>query len=737
MKRTLSLICAAWLLLTSCQSGTDGSTINQNPQYIPEEEILLYQDVLTSEERLVIPRNSYYFAYSVDLLAVPAPEVPPDGGSAITRPAVCLNGEDVVMIRNFPSEIFASPESYENEKNREDRYIIREMEFLNYETGETRFLPVTGLDATAVYADRLSVNPDGSCSLLGQRMVGNGPSGGLFIRIGKDGNVTEQYPLPSYDPNAAYRMQGDTLFTLLPELYSTVEPTDLTAENLATGEEWIVDSDVFAMDLHGNTLYYMTEEMTPDFEYEVYLKAYDITSGTVREIDRIHAQRVPRDMRAEADRMRFNSFVYCPESEMLYLCDYRNLYAYSMDTREITAVAESDSIHELICANDTAFLASLVSQKLFVFSGTDKTPDPVDAGLPVLNVCINSAISGSFATGNAAVITNMRKNEIGISVSAAVHVDSTAAYVNTMAKKLLAGDSDFDIFEVTTEMLDLLKEGYYEDLSRYPILDAYYGRMTPGVKSMCMVGDVPALIPRSLETKGIAVNSRLSDAAVPGDLRSLLEMNPSLPDGKYLMTTSAPHVLLRPWFDQISANFMARRITDEEARFHLTSLFDAMKTAAEHPAIGESTDRNAAFLTVADLDDGLKRYGDGIYPMPTMDPSMGLPFTGSFYAVNPNSENKERAVLFLAYLAETSIQGAETGRGSGRGTPSVLYADAQIYGKVADAARLALADGVLLPESGDLSAEYNTAAGAVSDGSRSSADAAEQLFRCMKMIRDE
>lgn len=111
MKRILSILCAAWLLLTSCQSGTGGGTINQNPQYIPEEEILLYQDVLTSEERLVIPRNSYYFAYSVDLLAVPAPEVPPDGGSAITRPAACLDGEEVVMIRNFPAEVFASPRS--------------------------------------------------------------------------------------------------------------------------------------------------------------------------------------------------------------------------------------------------------------------------------------------------------------------------------------------------------------------------------------------------------------------------------------------------------------------------------------------------------------------------------------------------------------------------------------------------------------------------------------------------
>jgi len=65
-----------------------------------------------------------------------------------------------------------------------------------------------------------------------------------------------------------------------------------------------------------------------------------------------------------------------------------------------------------------------------------------------------------------------------------VEVSDVELYYANIAKKLMANDADFDLFEVDGNMSDIIGKSYYVDLSAYEPIVRNYEQMLPGIKSL-------------------------------------------------------------------------------------------------------------------------------------------------------------------------------------------------------------------------------------------------------------
>ena len=301
-------------------------------------------------------------------------------------------------------------------------------------------------------------------------------------------------------------------------------------------------------------------------------------------------------------------------------------------------------------------------------------------------------------------------------------------YINTMAKKLLAGDTDFDLFLLDSTMHELLKPGYYEDLGAYPLLDYYFSQLNPGYRDLCSIGGNLSFVP----SRVTAVISRLKTKFAGGEVYpvpGLLEdipgyaaaVQPHLDSGRHVLSSPHISILMQTWFYQFSSNFMARRTDDESALRDLEFLFEMYsvlsRTEGIRTVMGDEDDQ---YLNFAVSDGRYYRDTEILYPIPLLSEACGYPVSLEGYAVNPNSPNRETAALLLAYLLEFSRDDARL-----RKTADPDDSEAVLFSRI-------LENSVRDYRSFEWIRAVQTASGEI-DAKKS----AEESFKKLKMIRDE
>ena len=113
-------------------------------------------------------------------------------------------------------------------------------------------------------------------------------------------------------------------------------------------------------------------------------------------------------------------------------------------------------------------------------------------------------------------------------------------------------------------------------------------------------------------------------------------------------------------------------------------------------------------------------------------------WTGSFWAVNPNSKNKELAAAYLAYFIENNL--------TIPGSAGDLYNREPIMGtlyemtyneEVFDLFCAQLKDGVLAYELPDYTGYFNRQFADIKAGKLTREEAADDLFRWLRMLKFE
>jgi hypothetical protein len=202
-------------------------------------------------------------------------------------------------------------------------------------------------------------------------------------------------------------------------------------------------------------------------------------------------------------------------------------------------------------------------------------------------------------------------------------------------------------------------------------------------------------------------------------------VEPALAEGACFTSANNVRQLADPWLDQFNANYMAQRISDEDAVRELTVLFETILSLCniDRTEIGLN-DHGEKYLTFEkcwllpnDAD------AEIIHDLPSVNSEFSGCAGGSYYAVNKNSGNKDITALLLAYTME-------------------YYNDRTIYsGTPRNAAEKEMLDRlqnclrrVELPGFAE-DMYYRFAA--MLNGELLPEDAAEETIRYLKMIRDE
>lgn len=438
-----------------------------------------------------------------------------------------------------------------------------------------------------------------------------------------------------------------------------------------------------------------------------------------------------------------NDIEYDAENRILYFTNYDYIYTLHLDDGEIRQL--------MVSGDKSLYLMGITNSALIIRNGQYAT----SAYERKIDKC---SLSDNQITLNLYRYMGEDNTDLHQDVFRIMNINGYSTkgrnfaisdineYQFTMAKKLLAGDTDFDIFYVSTEMHQLMKKQYYEDLSVYPLLEQYYNKMVPGVKELCVIDGSTALIPLNLYTSSMRIDKSCltSDIAFPDtwpefmDIRTNIQLN----DGSYMFSGVYNHTLVAPLFEQYVSNFMGGIISDSQAENDLKILFELTVNLLKDSDVRLGIDYNMVPTLIRigqniGRDSSLSSSQIAI-PMMKVSNEYKHTWNGGFYAINPNSSNKEMAAVFLACLMER-----DRNLGSGN---AQLYKDAHektsiVRGNGSDALYevylTQLADGVREYAIPDLGSTLRELFQKIESGECSTKDAADDLFRKLKMIKYE
>ncbi len=441
----------------------------------------------------------------------------------------------------------------------------------------------------------------------------------------------------------------------------------------------------------------------------------------------------------------FKASAYDPETGRIWQGTSDSLYTCTVEPYSLTHVSEG--MGTFLEVRELSYgILTVVSdfQKVTLYK-VPEVPKDVTDGRTSLNFCrySNPADSANHDRRDSALdpFKILQVNGCNMKASTAYASADDGEYTFTMAKKLMAGDTDFDLFYVTTEMSSLFKPGYFEDLSEYSILDSAYDLLLPGVREICSIGGEEVLVPVYLSTVLLAADPTLAvrDFVMPTTFGELMNLRTHpRTDGTYLMTAAVLHNLMYPWFEQAISNFMASGDFDDVLYEDLVSLYRTGTELASDPSIliqYEASRKPSLFLSNS-LTGMIESFGDGrtVLPLPPVREEYKGSVSGEFWAINPNSPNKEAAAIWLTAYLRMCHNTAES-----TDAPS-FYSTSNAEAN-ADSATLALRDlldnCVRSYQFPDFRMYLYYRYKEIADGKSTPEQAAQETYNYVKMARDE
>lgn len=688
MKKTIAIVLTALLFLQSC-TNTPAKTA---PAKITAP---LYR-----AEALDCTLTDGYISISLDTAAVLTPDLRTD---TITYPLISVRDGDAYLMRSFPGENSTVA-------------VYEDGDF----TAEPRRIPLTGLPFSLTGISGFSANSDGTFSVLGRCRKDDGESAEVLLVADGNGSLL-RYAEHSIDTAAVlpFHPYENEIW------YVNERGRNLVRINPFTGEEFSVAYPVITAGFSGNFVYYLKEHDNG----EIHLYRCDGDTGSKTDMGAVKLEATPITMGYDEVR------------NILYYADYIRMFACDMTAgvTEQTASASGSIFEVRLIAGDSLYLAhgnaGMTEYRL------PETPESIFRDSIALKLCLPAGASGRFSAEYRDVLLAMEADGIGVKIEETeygshggnVYSANTAGsdqreYINTMAKKLLAGDTDFDLFLLDSTMHELLKPGYYENLGAYPLLDYYFTQLNPGYRDLCSIDGTLSFVP----SRVTAIISRLKTKFAGGEVfpvPGLLEdipgyasaVQPHLTSGRHVLSSPHISILMQTWFYQFSSNFMARRTDDESALRDLEFLFEMYhklsRTEGIQTVMGDEDDQ---YLNFAISDGRYYRETESLYPVPLIRETYGYPVALEGYAVNPNSSNRETAALFLAYLLEFSSDDARLRKTADPDDSEAVLFSRILENSVRDYRSYEWIQAVQT-DSGEIDAEKS----------------AEESFKKLKMIRDE
>lgn len=694
------------LLLQSCNlNNSDDITYNIDLTNIQMEE---HQGIIGTSIEKIVDISCYKTQSEVD--------------GYITAPLVYMTDEHYYVVRNFPEELSNADEVHNYISKNE---CFREIEIYNKLNNElSEIIQLRGIDDTKIIYYSLNYNEikenyyiTGYCE--------NKPM--LFV-FDKNGMLLHSKELFSnlIDNHVVY---GDYLYFLDGSNTHGEGSFNLLRESIITGEVEVYETGVECVFQSENQLYYIKSYINEKFDNDRSLFRYSDT-----EVSGLWVIDLNFDY-------NIKSAAYDETNNILYFSDLSYIMKYQ--NNEVYTVISTHNSSADIMQFDNNYITVFVGyNQMSLFKVTDIYTS-IEAQQMVLKVCCLDFDEREFTKHYQTVLQQMGANNVPVRFEFTYITSSEDEYINTMSKKLLAGDIDFDIFYIDTSMSQLFDNNYFTNLGDCDVLVEYYDAMIPGLQEICCIDEVISLVPTHLYSDVFIYNNvdyteyidLYKDSWEILDAAKLREPNSS----QYLIGgQDAVHILM-PWFKQLATNYMGSIIDDKKAMRDLQILYEDIYKIDNLVSIYTDDDSYEYNYDIEVIDnsgtEGDKHHT--LCPVMLMDEEYKYAIDGCFLAVNPKSQNKDLAIAFMAYLMNAGMNEMLI-------YDSMYYVHEQNiesrYSEIytsADILKYQIAKGVRSYEIPDL---YNYIVNVQEDliiGDIDSITAANQTLDFLKMIRDE
>lgn len=731
MKKTIAFLAALLLLLPSCSTETGGKNESGEiilpsgeggsvtSQYIDLDNLQFEAKpgVIDTTLRHAADITSFKDRYQV--------------ADFLSAPKTFIDGEYTYVLRLFPEEL-STGEEYDayvmdSDKINFDVEVYRNNDY----SAPVEMIPLEGMAEKRYALQAFAYDPtekqfylianeeiEGEYTLVMYSFSRSGEylNSGVIDKAGFESFLCYKGKAYSVKNNGASHASGRLVCD---------DPLTGTSETLADSALCVFVSD--------NVLYCIRSQSKEDFTNVFLLCSYNPDTGEETQIMEIDPS------------LSIASASYDAENKVLYYSDLSDIYALKNgEAKKVLSTYGTSSTVQYI---QNGYIMMLIGHNQLSVYLSEPEQTPLDQNQITLRICAYGGSEDSYIGQQALDVMNVT----GLSVvyEYTYLSNDESEYVNTMAKKLLSGDTDFDLFLIETGMSELLKEEYFEDLYQYDILAERYDHMIPGMKELMTIGGKTALMPFSLRTNSIIFNDRsyaeLYDA--PLTYKDIYSPSDKLPDDVYLWKGYIENSIVDAWFEELASNFMAGVITEETAEKDLLRLYEDVLNMKNNENIylgfnhndKNYQDKNSLYKKV-----NLSGSSDDYHILfPKLGEEYEYSVDGSMFAVNPKSPNKEIAVAFLAYYYNANNDYDFTNYYF-TDRADIYFDYVEKYTTYADMAhrtyeifKTQIADSIRMTEVDGYGMEVNDLTKEVAAGTLTPSEAASRTLRYLKMVRDE
>jgi len=653
-------------------------------------------------------------------------------------PEVCMDGNCTYIMRAYPREV--STEEEYNAFRSSGKKLCEIEVYENHDYSEpVCTIPLTGLDETHFAVWAFSYNPDDGCFYLLLNISEDGVwenVQNLFLyRFSSDG----EYIADSKLENAAvakYHINKGKVYFVANGGWSG-RAGKLICEDPFAGTTEVLHDSVMTVSFSDYVMYYVRVWRISSEGFDAAIFTLDPETGEEIQLARIQPENAELD-----GEIHIHGACWDAKNEILYITYREDLYAVQNgEKKNVIKVCENTAAPLFI---QNGYIVVQVNNQVSVYM-LEEEPDSLDRNMITLRIfCSHGKGTDHDSENFLSFLTYAldAMNSTGMSVELEVAYNAAPEeYMNTMAKKFLSGNDDYDLFFVSSEMTNLLDSRYYEDLYQYNVLRDRYDNMLPGLKELCSIDGKTVLIPYvNVITNSMVINNALlgNNYTFDGNYDSFFEFHDmiaeNVPEGEVYNTAKSEYNYFGYWFDEIYSNFMARTISDDTARSDILRLFEDIQLRCGNEQISEITNNgNCYAIDITGNAGGIGRYDEAVFPK--LGDDYKYSFDMSAIAVNPNSANKEIAVAFLAYYCNVLSTNQRTNNRMLR-----LFDDKiEEYGydSASQVYRIQMANSIHRSTNNDFSVMCHNLKRDVISSEVTPAEAASEAFRYMKMARDE
>ena len=443
------------------------------------------------------------------------------------------------------------------------------------------------------------------------------------------------------------------------------------------------------------------------------------------------------------------------ENNLVYYATDFDMFSFDPDTEErIHVIHSSGAGVEPVEIMDSTLYCTIGMAGYFLYDLPEKpvpytdtltplrfmmyAPGSINTDRPDLNNIVNTPTYTS-------VFDLMKTNGYGSYLEMGV-ISNKEEYAHAMAKKLMAGDSDFDLFYVSTEMAQLFEARYYEDLAQYSRLSRdYFDEMVPGLKEICSLDGRISLVPISLTVNTMIINNDLAEDNIklPGTVDKLLKLadTVTLKGSSYFIGGNRAATIVRDLFEEFAANYMVSDIDTETALKDLTKLYESCLQLTSGKNILTSRGYTGhrclvSFSTNNGMDIMFHHDDIQLGSLPKISKKYKTPVSGEFWAINPNSENKELAGAFLLCLLGQNRINTYPGAGVYYKNDELPETTPKITA-IRELFRQQLKVGIRSYDAPDVFAYVDMHFKQIRNGEITAAEAAAELMRYLRMVKFE